>query len=257
MRKLFRSAHTATLVEDKILVIGGFRSRHLNEYLHNRRADTAHIVYFDLTLQETDGFSTLGESPGPLAYHVAEYLSDRKRIIVFGGDVADPIEPPSHPLYEYYTESKTWVRLRWNGQSPAIRSNHVSSLIESDMYVFGGLIQDEVFGDLHVLHCSGSIPRWSTPNVRGDIPSKRFSPILVTIGKELLLFGGREGLPGDRMNDVHMYNPKSETWSAVDVKGSKPIPRSNHKAVVLAGNLIILGGLHTPLRDVYELVVTN
>ena len=258
LRGLFRSAHTATLVEDKILLIGGY-SRSPDDRLLNTnfRSDTTQIVFMDLVLKETKLVMTRGDSPGVLAYHIAEFVSVRGTVVVYGGDVDEPIVPLAYPLYEYSPERRTWSKLRWKGTAPPIRSNHASAVFMTDMYIFGGITEHSVYGDLHILRCAPQVPSWSSPNVSGELPSSRFSPILATFKNRLLLYGGRAGLPGERLNDVHEYNPSTGKWTLILPRGVTPPAKSNHKAVVLKNSLIILGGMESPLRDVMELKLRN
>ena len=86
--------------------------------------------------------------------------------------------------------------------------------------------------------------------------SKRASHAAVVLpGPRVLVMGGHDG-SSSPLNTAELYDPQSQTWSAVPPMGSK---RSGLAAVVLPGpRVLVMGGQdgHSDLNtaELYELV---
>jgi hypothetical protein len=96
---------------------------------------------------------------------------------------------------------------------------------------------------------------WLRPSVTGSAPSARCAHSTVATGSRLIVFGGyassKEGPPclqvdswnGTRMlNDLHMFNPDSMTWSRPITTGEPPGPRAGHTCVAFGTKLCVFGG---------------
>jgi len=68
---------------------------------------------------------------------------------------------------------------------------------------------------------------------------------------ELYLFGGRCGITmqEEPLNDLWLWRMSSRTWTAVDVTGQAPAPRSFHKMVAIDHRLYVFGGCLATGRD--------
>jgi len=138
-----------------------------------------------------------------------------------------------------------WKELKAE-ESPTERSSHGISVVGNCLYLFGGehTARTPVPSTLHVLDMNASQLKWKSEEVKGSPPSPRFGHAQATIGDCIYVFGGRAGTQIDEllMNDLHKFDTKTRTWTAVDTKGDLPSPRSFHKMVALKNKLYVFGG---------------
>jgi len=97
----------------------------------------------------------------------------------------------------------------------------------SKMYIHGGnvTINEEytVLDDFHVLDTETMT--WSSPRITGDIPSKRSSHRMVTVGDKIFLFGGGVWTPTPiakwihKFNDIYEFSPSTNHWIKLHTKG--------------------------------------
>jgi len=153
-------------------------------------------------------------------------------------------------LLDSLLQEKPMTNLVWKelatAESPTDRSSHGISVVGDSLYLFGGehTARTPVPSTLHVLDMNSSHLKWRTEEVSGSPPSQRFGHAQVTIGDCIYVFGGRAGTQIDEllMNDLHKFDTKTRTWTAVDTKGDLPSPRSFHKMVALKNKLYVFGG---------------
>lgn len=138
-----------------------------------------------------------------------------------------------------------WKELKAE-ETPTPRSSHGISVVGDSLYLFGGehTARTPVPSTLHVLEMNSSELKWKSEEVKGTPPSPRFGHAQATIGHCIYVFGGRAGTQIDEllMNDLHKFDTKTRTWTAVDTQGDLPSPRSFHKMVALGDKLYVFGG---------------
>lgn len=59
---------------------------------------------------------------------------------------------------------------------------------------------------------------------------------------KVVIFGGSGDGDGNYLNDVHVLDVKTMTWSSPEVKGEVPAPRDSHVAVAIGNKMFIYGG---------------
>lgn len=104
--------------------------------------------------------------------------------------------------------------------------------------------------------CCSQIPdtfTWMRLHPSGQAPSPRRAHVSVIWKQQLYIFGGGDGVRA--LNDVHVYDIKSNTWSAVETYGVKPERRGYHTGTLVGDRLVIYGGSdgHTCFGDVHVL----
>ncbi|MQM08219.1 hypothetical protein Taro_041075 [Colocasia esculenta] len=134
-----------------------------------------------------------------------------------------------------------WSSLATTGQRPGTRDSHSAVLIGHRMIVLGGTNGQKKVNDLHILDLRTK--EWSRPHCKGDPPSPRESHTATVIGEDrLVIFGGSGEGEGNYLNDVHILDLKTMTWTSPDVKGDLPVPRDSHTAVAIGNQLFVYGG---------------
>jgi hypothetical protein len=84
--------------------------------------------------------------------------------------------------------------------------------------------------------------RWQLLDVKGDLPCPRHSHAAVAVRNRMFVFGGTDGK--QLLNDVHIFDSATSTWSKPEVSGS--ITPRVHTAVDVVGHLIIFFGGQGP-----------
>ena len=172
------------------------------------------------------------------------------QIIIIGGWLG------SGPL----AASDTWIldissglsNLRWfqpplRGTPPGPCNMHSADYIppRGEVYVFRGGNGREYLNDLHALNVSTYV--WRRVQATGEPPQRRAnhsSAVLEYNDKcELFIFGGWNG--SERLNDIHILDTETSTWSEPRVGGIKPHPRAGMTLTALRGRLYLFGGSGT------------
>ena len=143
-------------------------------------------------------------------------------------------------------------RLRWfqpqiSGTPPGPCNMHSADFIPSrgEVYVFRGGNGREYLNDLHALNTTTY--EWRIVPTTGEAPQQRAnhsSAVLEWNGTtELFVFGGWNG--SERLNDLHILDTETSTWSSPRISGSRPHPRAGMSITALRGRLFLFGGSGT------------
>ncbi|KAG2694614.1 hypothetical protein I3760_08G153900 [Carya illinoinensis] len=180
---------------------------------------------------------TTGQGPGPRDSHSAVLVGHR--MIVFGGTNGSK---KLNDLHVLDLKSKEWIQPECRGTPPSARESHTATLIGDDkMVIFGGSGEGEAnyLNDLHVLDLKTM--KWTSPEVKGDVPVPRDSHSAVSFGNKLFVYGGDRG---DRYHgDVDMLDMETLTWLRLAIQGSSPGVRAGHAAVNVGTKVYVIGGV--------------
>ncbi|KAB2000093.1 hypothetical protein ES319_D12G207300v1 [Gossypium barbadense] len=124
---------------------------------------------------------------------------------------------------------------------PGKRWGHTCNSIKGGrfLYVFGGYGKDYCqTNQVHVFDTAKQT--WSQPVTKGTPPSARDSHSCTTIGDNLFVFGGTDGVKP--LKDLHILETCTNTWICPSVRGEGPEEREGHGAAVVGKRLFIFGG---------------
>lgn len=266
-----RHGHRAVGIKDLMIVFGGGNEGIVDE-LHV--LNTCTNQWF---MPEVKG----DVPPGCAAYGFA---SDGSRLLVFGGMIE--YGRYSNDLYELQTANWEWRHVRpkapKNDVAPCPRLGHSFTIIGNQVFLFGGLanVSDDpkdniprYLNDLYILDTRPGQPvmQWEKPVCFGDPPSPRESHTAVAYipknstngcstsvcgasngagatGAKLIIYGG---MAGCRLDDMHILDIASMTWSSPKLSGPPPLPRSLHSACLIGSKMYIYGGW-VPYHDASE-----
>jgi len=136
---------------------------------------------------------------------------------------------------------------------------HSADFIPSrgEVYVFRGGNGREYLNDLHALDVETYT--WRAVQTHGIAPQQRAnhsSALLESSGaSELFVFGGWNG--SERLNDIHVLDTATSTWSTPRVMGVKPHPRAGMTLTALRGRLYLFGGSGTSSKCFDDLQVLD
>jgi N-acetylneuraminic acid mutarotase len=247
-----RFKHTATVVGGTVIFIGGQETdtKRFNE-----------IIYYDTDNKTFTAPTVKGDKVPNFSRHTSSLVGSK--IYVFGGFDG---HGTNFDLATFDPYTRTWSNIPKSAQKgsiPPSRTNHASSSVGKNMYMFGGNNNNEagqyqVLDDLSMLDTVTMT--WSRPNTTGTAPCARSGHTLTAVGKKLYLFGGgvwneREGWV-HKFNDLYILDTETMHWTKPECQGK--IDTSTFPISFAVGRfLFIFGGgskpLHSVTNDLYIL----
>ncbi|XP_049938757.1 host cell factor 1-like [Schistocerca serialis cubense] len=238
-----RHGHRAVAIQDMMVVFGGGNEGIVDE-----------LNVFNMSTNTWFAPATKGRiPPGCAAYGIAVYGT---AILIFGGMVE--CGKYSDDLYELDVSKWEWRRLRprppISGKSPCPRLGHSFTLVDNDVYLFGGLANvghdsknniPLYLNDLYALDLQTKMTAWNIPETRGCRPSPRESHTAVayenkfTGSSRIIIYGG---MNGRRLGDLWFLDCETFSWLKPVLRGVPPQPRSLHTAAVVGERMFIFGG---------------
>ncbi|KHN96728.1 conjugation with cellular fusion- protein [Metarhizium album ARSEF 1941] len=163
-------------------------------------------------------------------------------------DAADVEPAPASGLY--------WSRAFVSGSPHSNLRAHTTTLIGSNIYVFGGCDTRTCFNTVYVLDADAFY--WSVPHVVGDIPLPLRAMTCTAVGKKLVVFGGGDG-PA-YYNDVYVLDTVNFRWTKPTITGDRvPSKRRAHTACLYKNGIYVFGGGDgvRALNDIWRLDVSD
>jgi len=236
-----RAFHHTMVFGTKLLVYGGFNQTYLTDY------------YIFNTVNNVWGKSDIeGESPGPRERStLVPFFEDK--LIHFGGYYCSP----DMEVEKYYNDVRVLCLSQMEWLSPEIkvdegcelplpRYGHTANVVKKRMYVFGGFTQQQKnLNELWMLEAvSFDTFKWKKLDCKGTVPEPRHGHSAVTIGTNIIYFGGRGNGPKKFYEDLSVFDTLTYSWIYPLVEGVKPTPRYYHGSVSLheGSELLIFGG---------------
>ncbi|KAK4170442.1 Tip elongation aberrant protein 1 [Cladorrhinum sp. PSN259] len=168
--------------------------------------------------------------------------------------LADPKTAPDVPAAP--SSGMYWSRAPVSGAPHTALRAHTTTLVGSNVYVFGGCDSRACFNELYVLDADAFY--WSTPHVVGEVPVPLRAMTCTTVGKKLVIFGGGDG-PA-YYNDVYVLDTVNFRWSKPRILGDKaPSKRRAHTACLYKNGIYVFGGGDgvRALNDIWRLDVSD
>lgn len=195
-------------------------------------------------------------NPPSARFNMAMAAIPGDRILMFGG--RDNSNTRLNDTWVFDVEAGTWSQII-PGPSPPIRDAHEMVYIGNDTVVlYGGNTVnggDAVgLADTWIFDIVGE--NWSQVMTPG--PGPRFQHMMVSLGTEALLFGGRTGFT--HLNDTWRFDGATQTWSNLMPAGSTPTGRITSAMAYDGVDIVALyGGFNNnnPLGDTYEYTVST
>ncbi|KAK3996868.1 Tip elongation aberrant protein 1 [Cladorrhinum sp. PSN332] len=168
--------------------------------------------------------------------------------------LADPKTAPDVPAAP--SSGMYWSRAPVSGAPHTALRAHTTTLVGSNVYVFGGCDSRACFNELYVLDADAFY--WSTPHVVGEVPVPLRAMTCTTVGKKLVIFGGGDG-PA-YYNDVYVLDTVNFRWTKPRILGDKaPSKRRAHTACLYKNGIYVFGGGDgvRALNDIWRLDVSD
>lgn len=166
--------------------------------------------------------------------------------------LANPKTAPDVPAAP--SSGMYWSRAPVSGSAHTALRAHTTTLVGSNVFVFGGCDSRACFNELYVLDADSF--HWSTPTVVGDVPVPLRAMTCTAVGKKLVIFGGGDG-PA-YYNDVYVLDTVNFRWSRPRIVGDRvPSKRRAHTACLYKNGIYVFGGGDgvRALNDIWRLDV--
>ncbi|KAL5135901.1 Rab9 effector protein with kelch motifs [Glycine soja] len=134
-----------------------------------------------------------------------------------------------------------WSKLTTTGEKPGPRDSHSAVFVGHKMIVFGGTNGFKKMNHIHVLDLVTK--EWVRPECKGTPPSPRESHTATLVGDErIVIFGGSGEGHANYLNDLHILDLRTMSWTSPELKGDFPVPRDSHSTLAIGNKLIVYGG---------------
>lgn len=264
-----RHGHRAVGIKDLMIVFGGG-----NEGI----VDQLHV----LNTNTNQWFEPEGKGDIPPGCAAYGFASDGSRILVFGGMIeygrySNDVYELQTANWEW---RHVRPKAPKNDVIPCPRLGHSFTMIGTQVFLFGGLANDSddpkdniprYLNDLYILDTRPGQPvmQWEKPTFYGYAPSPRESHSAIVYipkgstgngmalgslassgasssngsgniaGAKLIIYGG---MAGCRLDDLHVLDITTMTWTQPKLLGPPPAPRSLHSACLIGNKMYIYGG---------------
>jgi N-acetylneuraminic acid mutarotase len=164
----------------------------------------------------------------------------------------------SNELFRFTTMKQLWEQLdatQVSGSPPRAREHLAMVSVGSDLYVFGGIaIEGAVRGPSNELFRFSTMKQlWEqlkSPQVSGSPPSARYGHGMVSVGKDLYVYGGITGQDVVTFsiimsNELFRFSTTNRQWERIDavqVSGSPPSGAIGREMVSVGSDLYVFGG---------------
>jgi N-acetylneuraminic acid mutarotase len=212
------NAPTASLVDDKLYVMGGFKT------VSNQ--PTNEVQVYDL---QTHEWSTASPMPNARGGHAAVVL-DGKIHLLGGGNSFSTLA--DHSVYDPGTD--TWSEL---APLPRDEGSPAAVVVAGKIYAIGGRSGTSDFGDVYIYDPATN--SWST----GPAIEPRGTAGAVEFCGGVYLFGGESQAERNNLDGVLRLDLERNIWESVT---PLPMPRKFARAVLFQDAVYIVGGSTIP-----------
>jgi len=245
---------------NEVYIFGGLVRDSVKNDMYILRAEPVQIqrssgIKMDVSLQATL-VQTSGHAPLPRVGHAAVLVSNV--FILWGGDTkirAEDVQDDA--LYLLNLNNREWTRVvapeAQGGPGPVGRYGHSLSILGSNLFVFGGQLDDDFFDELWRFDLNGlkETPTWQLVRPSTGGPPRRTGHSAVVYKERLFIFGGTDG--NYHYNDTWCFDWATQSWSELKCVGYIPAPREGHAACMVDDIMYIFGGRGVDGNDLGDL----
>jgi len=162
---------------------------------------------------------TKGDIPLPRSINSGVYVNNdflKNSLIIFGGSQynTQAINDPS--TYILNLDTLEWKKINTT-PSPSIRLGHTMTYnpTNSEVYLFGGLNNTEIYNDLWKFNCC-TLTWEKIIDDEKNSPKPRSGHTAVMYSNNLYIFGGMQSNPPHVFEDINAYSILEKKWKIID-----------------------------------------
>lgn len=243
---------SATLVEDRILLLGGFDEGELGFF------PTCRVRWFDFLLNTVTWQAVHGDLPSSRFRHVSGFMERRREVLIFGGN-HDGFKKLDD-LYSFHVDKMRFAKVGFKGAPPSAQSSHMACTCDQIMFIFSH--RDLL---LFVLDYRGRTAQWSTLANLGDVPRAIYGGSMNYYEGRILIYGGV--VEEEYQEELYVYDLSSQVWThANSMKPQSPLyyshersPRrtARHIGIACPSKIVMIGGAEHRLDETWELHISK
>uniref|UniRef100_H2Z7M1 Kelch domain-containing protein 10 n=1 Tax=Ciona savignyi TaxID=51511 RepID=H2Z7M1_CIOSA len=257
---LSRSGHRSVAGENNFWVFGGYNPEIISDDLQSEDNLLRELWSFNVTTNTWKLIPPDRNMPDKVASHAVFRHGDQ--MLVFGGTGFPFGASSSNDLYVCHLPSGQWKVIECKGSIPESVYGQAITVIDSDLYTYGGTTGLVYNTDLHKLDLHNFTWKKIKPNNSIDeLPPERYRHEIAVYAGKIFVLGGGTSHRVYRMTHVHVYCTRSNKWSAELTKWDKitkkfPWSRRCHSCVQHHDKAFICGGydgvaVHTDLWQLH------
>ncbi|XP_077218944.1 galactose oxidase/kelch repeat superfamily protein [Tasmannia lanceolata] len=229
-----RFNHAATVIESKMVVVGGESARGLLEDVQ--------VFNFDkVTWTAATPKVYLSPTSLPLKIPACKghsLVSWGKKALLIGGKTDCGSDRIS--VWAFDIETECWSHIDDKGDIPVARSGHTVTRAGPALILFGGEdYKGRKLNDLHMFDLKSLT--WLPLHCTGTGPSPRSNHVSTLYDDRILLvFGGAS--KSRILNDLYSLDFETMVWSRIKIRGFHPTPRAGCCGVLCGSKWYITGG---------------
>lgn len=232
-----RYGHTAVLVEEIVYIWGG-------------RYPYCNVLYaFDADTHSWFKPNISGTIPLARTHHSACGLE--KLMYVYGGHTQ--LSGYTNDLYKLDTSIMVWSLINTRGTPPAASHGHSATIIGTNMFVFGGCVNDSPhYNSIRVFDTETNC--WLNKPSAKLLPEGRWGHSAFAYNGELYITGGWNG--NTFFNNLQKFSPETFSWKQVkpkrkDRRDPRPKWMCGMCCCMVGDCIVIHGGGrgHNPIYD--------
>jgi len=209
-----RYEHTGVIVEnekgeEELFVFGGTTGVKLlnDSFIYNFESNIWREI------------KTKGDIPTPRSINSGVYVNNtflKNSLVLFGGSQYNTQAVNDSHTYILNMDSMEWKKIS-KTPSPSIRLGHTLTYnpLNSEIYLFGGLNNNEVYNDLWKFNCCSLTWEKITDDIKNS-PKGRSGHTAVIDSNNLYIFGGMQSNPPHVFDDIILYSILEKKWKTVD-----------------------------------------
>jgi N-acetylneuraminic acid mutarotase len=142
----------------------------------------------------------------------------------------------------YNPSTDTWTPTSTGANVPATRDYATAVWTGTEMIIWGGVgaVSSQALGSGG--RYSPSTDTWVATSSVLSPPTYRDSHTAVWTGAEMIVWGGRDEISGERLNTGGRYMPSTDSWAPTSTGAGVPGARVYHSAVWTGTEMIVWGG---------------
>lgn len=247
------SYHSAALVDDRILLLGGY------DEVGQRTMRNFSVRWFDPTMNTVRDQPFKGKPPCARFRHVTGYFERLHEVIVFGGKTEQGRKLSD--LFSFHVEKMRFIELQAKGAGPRAQSSNFGCVHGAAMYMFC-----HFEAQLFRLEYNGRLAQWSSMPKAGEVPGRLYGASMNVVNNSLVIFGGI--IAEVYQADLYVFDLLEGVWKHYDKDSSKmknnrdmsgkkfPEPTSRQVGVVVKSKIVLIGGADKRLDETWELCVS-
>lgn len=242
--------HTATLVNEKVLVFGGSTMNSSNTLQSS--ATLWELDFKSMKWKEIVPNNLTSQCPRPRVWHTASHVNDS--IYIFGG--RNSKLQYFNDMWIYNLRTQTWSQCKGEGKPPSKRAAHTACVVGRYIYIFGGRYKNKKSVQLSTglthshhadIHCFDTLTEtWIQENTKGNSPSPRASMIMTKFESDnttkLVILGGYTCTNQyfQYFDDCNSYDVERHLWEKLP--GGNMPPMTSSTSSLYNNSLYVFGG---------------